>query len=343
MRRRKRLLWALPVAALLIWQRTPIWLAVRQLFLGLLVMLAALPLMRRLEKRFSPGIAASLAMTGLTVGLAAFLTLFLPTLAAQSRQIGAALPGLYRQAEELAKSGEEWLSQNGLTIGEKTRERLLGNGEKLFSSLAAQTAERLSDLAGSLGGWLLAPVLAYYLLRDRRRIADWMLMLLPEGKREMTVRIVREMCRESAGYLRGQLLISAVVGGCTGLGLLLCGVRAWFLLGALMGVLELIPYVGPFLGGAAILLFAVPGGTRQMLWALGVVLLVQQVEGGMLSPQLMSETTRLHPIAVLLCVTAGGAAAGIGGVLFAIPAVLCARAALRVVQRKRLEERFEKT
>ena len=74
-----------------------------------------------------------------------------------------------------------------------------------------------------------------------------------------------------------------------------------------------------------------------------VVMLVQQLEGGMLSPQLMSETTRLHPIVVLLCVMAGGAAGGVAGVLLAIPAVLCVRAALRVIQLKRLEEQFEET
>ena len=151
------------------------------------------------------------------------------------------------------------------------------------------------------------------------------------------------MRREAGGYLRGQLLVSLAVGGFTGLGLLLCGVPSWLLLGFLMGLLELIPYVGPFLGGVLVALFAWPGGWSRMLWSLGVVVLVQQLEGGMLSPQLMSETTRLHPIVVLLCVMAGGAAGGIAGVLLAIPAVLCLRAALRVIQLKRLEEQFEET
>ena len=190
---------------------------------------------------------------------------------------------------------------------------------------------------------MLAPGFAFSLLRDRRRVADWLLSLLPPGRREMTVRIVREMGRESVGYLRGQLLVSLAVGGFTGLGLLLCGMPSWLLLGLLMGILELIPYVGPFLGGVLVALFAWPEGWSRMLWSLGVVVLVQQLEGGMLSPQLMSETTRLHPIVVLLCVMAGGAAGGVAGVLLAIPAVLCVRAALRVIQLKRLEEQFEET
>ena len=339
----KRWAWCIPLGVLVLWQWTLFFNMIRQLFLGLLVMLAALPLMCRLEKRLSSNWAATLAMAGLSAGLLLFLLVLIPSLAGQARQIGSALPELYRQVGELLRRGEEWLSQNGVAVDQRMRESLLEKGESLLSGAAGSLTKRLNGIAGGIGRWMLAPVFAFYLLRDRRRIADWLLSLLPPGRREMTVRIVREMGRESVGYLRGQLLVSLAVGGFTGLGLLLCGVPSWLLLGLLMGILELIPYVGPFLGGVLVALFAWPGGWSRMLWSLGVVVLVQQLEGGMLSPQLMSETTRLHPIVVLLCVMAGGAAGGIAGVLLAIPAVLCVRAALRVIQLKRLEEQFEET
>ena len=329
--------------ALILWQWTLFSSMIRQLFLGLLVMLAALPLMRRLERRLPSSWAATLAMAGLSAGLGLFFLVLIPPLAGQARQIGTALPGLYRQIGDLFRQGEEWLSRNGVALDQQMQETLLEKGELLLSDAAGSLTKRLNGVAGGIGRWMLAPVFAFYLLRDRRRIADWLLSLLPLNRREMTVRIVREMGRESVGYLRGQLLVSLAVGGFTGLGLLLCGVPSWLLLGFLMGLLELIPYVGPFLGGVLVALFAWPGGWSRMLWSLGVVVLVQQLEGGMLSPQLMSETTRLHPIVVLLCVMAGGAAGGIAGVLLAIPAVLCLRAALRVIQLKRLEEQFEET
>ena len=339
----KRWAWCIPLGVLVLWQWTLFFNMIRQLFLGLLVMLAALPLMFRLEKRLSSNWAATLAMAGLSAGLLLFLLVLIPPLAGQARQIGSALPELYRQVGELLRRGEEWLSQNGVAVDQRMRESLLEKGENLLSGAAGSLTKRLNGIAGGIGRWMLAPVFAFYLLRDRRRIADWLLSLLPPGRREMTVRIVREMGRESVGYLRGQLLVSLAVGGFTGLGLLLCGVPSWLLLGLLMGILELIPYVGPFLGGILVALFAWSGGWSRMLWSLGVVVLVQQLEGGMLSPQLMSETTRLHPIVVLLCVMAGGAAGGIAGVLLAIPAVLCVRAALRVIQLKRLEEQFVET
>ena len=85
-------------------------------------------------------------------------------------------------------------------------------------------------------------------------------------------------------------------------------------------------------------MFALPGGTARTLWTLGTVVGVQQLEGMVLSPRLMSAATRLHPLAVVLCTVIGGAAAGFSGVLLAVPLLLCARAVLRVVSLRRFDQ-----
>lgn len=327
----KRLLWVLPLAGLVLWQRALVWQTASQLLLGMLVSLAALPLMKLFEKRLSPGLAASCSMTSLSVALIGLLLLLVPPMVVQFRQIVGMLPGLYAQANEQVQRLQEWLSQNGVTVDEGMKSSLLGKGEQLLSGAAMGVAGWLQNLMGSLGKWALAPLFAFYFLRDRHLIGDWLLSLMPVGKRRLTVTILKEMRRESAGYIRGQLMVSGVVGGLTAVGLLLCGVPGWLLLGAAMGLLELIPYLGPFLGGVLVFLFSWQGGWSRLLWAMGVVILVQQLEGGMISPQLMSDATRLHPVAVVLCVMIGGRAAGVAGILLAVPLMLCARAALRVI------------
>lgn len=188
----------------------------------------------------------------------------------------------------------------------------------------------MQQKAGGMGRWMLAPVLGFYFLKDRRMIGEWLLLLVPMEKRSMSVRLLREVRRETLGFLRGQLMVSLAVGVLTAAGLLLCGIPSWLLLGVVMGVMELIPYVGPFIGGAVVVLFSLQAGSGRMLWALAVVLVVQQLEGSWLSPHMMSDATRMHPITVLLCVMAGGATGGIGGILFAVPIYLCLRAAFRV-------------
>lgn len=322
---------ALTALAAVIWARELLWQAVVQLFFGMLVALAALPIMKLMEKKLSSGVAASLSMMSLSLALIAALLLLVPPVVEQFKQLAAMLPALLASLEQWMREGQAWLAQNGFPVDEGMKASLLGKGEQLLSGAAPAVMSWAQGMMGSVSKWMLAPVFAFYFLRDRRRIGTWLLMLVPIGKRGLTVKMLREMRRETIGYLRGQLMVSAAVGGLTALGLMLCGVPAWLPLGMIMGVLELIPYVGPFLGGVIVALFALQGGLARTLWALGVVILVQQLEGGMLSPQLMSDATQLHPIAVLLCIMLGGAAGGMAGILLSVPLLLCLRAGLRVV------------
>ena len=328
---------ALICLAAAIWARALLWSVLTQLFAGMLVALAALPMMRLAEKRLSPSLSASVAMTSLSVGLIAALVLIVPLFAEQARQLAAFLPTLYAEAEALLARVQEWLTSNGVELNAQSA--VLEKGKGLLGEALPRAAERMSGIASSVGKVMLAPLFAFYFLRDRRQIGAWLLLCVPEGWRDTSVKALREMRRESSGFLRGQLMVSGAVALLTAVGLLFCGVPAWLLLGLTMGVLELIPYVGPILGGALVVVFALPSGLSRAVWALVVVVVVQQLEGGMLSPSLMSGATRLHPVVVVLCLMIGGSFGGMLGILFAVPLVLCLRAAARVVTLRLQEER----
>ncbi|NLV58140.1 MAG: AI-2E family transporter [Clostridiales bacterium] len=314
-----------------VWARALLWQAVLQLFFGMLTAMAALPVMRFLEKRLPPSLSASLSMLTISVTFLGALILLVPFVLEQARQLMGMLPLFYGQIIHWMQRGEIWLAENGVQFGDGLKASLLAKGQTLLGDVLPATMARAGNLLDGLGKLLLAPAFAFYFLRDRKRIGSWLLLTLPVSIREVAVRILREIRRELAGFLRGQLMISAAVSILTSLGLLLVGLPNWVLLGMVMGILELIPYLGPFFGGILVVLFALQGGLAQTLWALGVVIVVQQLEGSMLSPKLMSDATRLHPVLVLLAVMVGGLAGGVMGILIALPAVLCARAALRII------------
>ncbi len=312
--------------ALLWWARAVLWKALVQLFFGMLFAAAALPLMRRLEKRLPPSLSASAALIAVGTALVGAVLLLAPLMGEQLWQLAGALPSLLARVEGWRQAATQWLAENGIALS--IASPLTAQAQGWLADVLPKLAGRVGTALSGLSRLLLAPVFAFYFLRDRREISQWLLLLCPVGWRTTVLRALREMRRELQGFLRGQLLVSGAVGGFTALGLLLCGVPAWLLLGLLMGVLELIPYVGPFIGGALAVLFALPGGMGRTLWALGVVVLVQQAEGSLISPQLMSGATRLHPIWVLLCVLVGGSLGGVWGILAAVPALLCLRAAV---------------
>lgn len=325
--RRRLFLWgaALGTAFLL---RGVILAMARQLLAAALLMLLARPMCHQLEKRLNGGLAALLSLLTLGAGAGALVLAVLPPVVRQVQQVGAMLPALAENAASALQEGVAWLDARGIDLA-PLREGLLNKATTLAGRVVSRAASAAKEVAGGVSQVLLSPLLAFYLLRDRKRIASGLTLLLPVSCRSRGVRAAREMRREAAAYLRGQLLISLAVGGLTALALALLGIPGWLLLGLLMGVMELIPYIGPVIGGAPAVLLALQAGWGHALWTAAALVAVQELEGAVLSPRMVGDATALHPMAVLLLVSAGGMIAGTAGMLLVIPAVVSLRGALR--------------
>lgn len=311
--------------------RRVLWELLVQLTAAGLLMAMALPLARLLEKRTRPGSAAALSLAALGMGAAALLLLLLPPLVRQFGQLSDALPTLLSWGGEQLSRFQSMLAKRGIDL-QPMQDRFLAQLQESAASVVALAADKLRVTIGAVSRLFLAPLFAYYLLRDRRRLSAALTLAFPVPVRARAVRAAREMRRETVGFLRGQLMLSGFVGVLTAAGLLLVGTPGWLVLGLLMGVLELVPYIGPFIAGVPAVLFALQRGLGQALWTLGVIVAVQQVEGTFLSPRLLSGATRLHPLAVLLAISAGGLMGGTWGMLLALPVVVSVRGAIRGMQ-----------
>ena len=263
---------------------------------GVLTLLS-LPLCKVLEKRLPSGAAAAIALLTLLGAVLGMLWGLIPPLLRQSAQLMSRLPALLDSLRELLTRWSAALEARGIPLGDSQ--------------------------------WLLAPLLSFYFLRDRKRLCLLLSLVLPVKYRARGIRAAREMRRESALYLRGQLILSLFVAAMTALALLLTRTPGALLLGLFMGVMELIPYIGPFIAGVPAVLLALQSGWTAALWTLLAICLVQQVEANLLSPRLLSGATRLHPLAVLLAIAFGGMAGGVVGMMAALPLVVCVRGAVR--------------
>lgn len=299
-----------------------------QLLAAALMATAALPLSRRLERRLSPGAAAALALAALLVMAALVILLLFPPLTAQLRALGESLPQLTENLHAAVNRLVALLEGKGVNLT-ALRDGLLNRLTESAGKLVTRAMGLLTTLISSLSKVLLAPLMSFYLLRDRRRIASWLTLLLPVKHRARGVRAAREMKRETAAFLRGQLILSAAVGSMTAAALALLRVPGWLLLGVLMGVLELVPYIGPVIAGVPAVLLALQAGWMRALWTLAALLVIQEAEGAVLSPRLVGDATALHPLAVLLLISAGGMLGGALGMVTVIPAVVSLRGALR--------------
>jgi predicted PurR-regulated permease PerM len=199
-------------------------------------------------------------------------------------------------------------------VTEKLREQLVGS------------AERLTELGSSVLEvvliFVLAPLLALYLLIDLPDLQRDVLNLIPESHRGEVADVASKVGRTVGGFFRGQLLVATTVGVMSTLGFLLIDLKFALVIGAIAGFTNLIPLVGPFIGGGlGVIVGTITDNFSTGLKAALVALIVQQIDNHIISPNIMKRTVQLHPVTVMLSLLAGGTLAGFWGVLLGVPAV----------------------
>ncbi|HLM67707.1 MAG TPA: AI-2E family transporter [Longimicrobium sp.] len=167
----------------------------------------------------------------------------------------------------------------------------------------------------------LTPILTYYLLRDWPNITARLGEMVPVKRRPAVLAFAREYDRLLSGFLRGNVTSSAVVGFLTFLGLFLLGFPYAVLLGIMAAVFNIIPYVGLILTLIPALVIALftPDPVVGLGKALGVFVVVQLLDGAVLSPNIVGESVNLHPVWVILALSVFGFFFGFVGLLLAVP------------------------
>ena len=303
-----------------------LWFGVRlKALLGMLLWAGViayllLPLARKWGALLPPAAAAAASLGTALLAGGALAWLLVPGFIDQGKELVAQLPGMMAWLRERLAALDDWCqSQLGFTL--KLSSRLLGEG--LAQTLAGYLrAIPMPDTQG-IANALLVPLFAYYLLKDRERIRQGALYLIPGCWRGDVTRIMERVHRGLTGYLRGQLWVALFVGLLTGVGLYVAQVPYALILGLTMMLCNVIPYFGPFLGAAPIAVVAAAAG--RLVGALAAVIVVQQLENIVISPRVMGNSLKMNPLVVMVSVLAGGMLWGVGGMLFALPAVIIAR------------------
>lgn len=193
-------------------------------------------------------------------------------------------------------------------------------GSSLGAGVVSGVLSGVGLAAQVLACGVLTLALAFFLLKDRALLVAALRRASPAGQRERVLAVVGTGYAAMSGFMRGTTIIAGIDAGFIALGLTLLGVPHALGLGALVFVGAYVPYAGAFLSGltAVVVAFA-DGGPGEALWAFGIVLGVQALEGAILQPAVQSRTVRLHPAVVLLTISAGASLGGLLGTLLAVP------------------------
>ena len=173
---------------------------------------------------------------------------------------------------------------------------------------------------------VLGPVMAFYLLVDLPRLRRGAMALVPPARRNEIRGLMDRIGQAVGGFFRGQLLVALFVGVASSIGLWAIGLPFWLLVGMVAGVFNLVPLVGPFIGGGlAVIIALISGEPLKAVWAALVLLAVQQIDNHLISPNVMGRTVQLHPVVVMLALLVGASFAGLFGMLVIVPLVAVAK------------------
>lgn len=281
------------------------------------------PLVNRLENRHVHRLLGScLSYLILIAVLTAIGFLVIPIIRTQAVALAEEVPVI---VDQISESTQDLADRFNITIEMP--------GFDTVSDWFSQTEnqQRLSDVASGVFDvaatvveaillFLLAPVLAFYMLVDAPSTRKVARSLVPEDLRDEAVHVAGLVSRALGGFVRGQLLVALIVGILTSFALWIIGLPLWLIIGAIAGLLNLVPFVGPTSGGIlAVSVSLVLGDWKMAFWAAVAMVIVQQIDNHLISPVILRATVKLHPVIIILALLVGGSLAGLLGVLVAVP------------------------
>lgn len=289
------------------------------------------PLVRLLEARGVDRAGAILTVYAAGIVITGFfLFLFIPALFNETKAFENILP-VYGNIWMAVQDYTSRLYDRAL-LPPEIRQILLEMAGSVRSGLYDRVrsfAESLLGIVSLLPSFLLAPFLAYYMIKDYEHFKKRLLAMLPPELRNGLVHFLRDAGLIFSKFLRGHLLVSAVVGFLTGLGAALIGLQFFLLIGIFTALADLIPVFGPFIAAFPVVGLALAENRMKGILMLLIFLAVQQLEGCILVPRLLGSRMGLHPLAVVLVLLIGGYFFGALGLIFAVPATSLLRLGLR--------------
>lgn len=257
------------------------------------------------------------------------LVIAVPPIASQLTNLIERLPQLEESFTTWLQSLQDYLSSRGITLD------LVGQVANLGEWLASQAASIVPgllnvgvDVVSAIVDFVIIVIASLYMLVDGSRIFRFLLRLAP-GDAKTAEAYLRGLQSAFSHYVKGQLLLGAAVGLASGLGVWILGWRVvgiWpegaryaLLFGVWAAITELIPYVGPWLGGALPFFLALFHSPVAAIWVFIVYFTIQQLEGHFLVPNIMGVNLGVHPLVVMFAVLAGAQMGGVLGMLAVLP------------------------
>lgn len=259
------------------------------------------------------------------VGVGVFIYMGTPLLIKQVREFIEQLPTTLHTFEGWFERFRDHQDQMPVGIQKGIESGIL-QFEKLIERWTSKT---VSDIGDGISSFMkistivmLVPFIVFYMLKDYEGFHDRMMRIFPKKQRRKLDQLLREINIGLGNYVSGQLLVSLIVGILVTIGYLIIGFPYPLVFGMISMIFNIVPYLGPFLGALPAMVIGITVSWKMALLTGLVNMIVQTIEGNLISPFVVGRSTQLHPLSIIIAILIGGEIAGIGGLILAVPVLV---------------------
>jgi len=298
-------------------------------FLAFILAYLLNPLIVALERHKISRRRAILIIVGLIIVVTiTIIFIILPTLYNELSKLAVILPNAIQLFTERVDGLREQFKATGLPSRVAlVLDQHLGQGEVIVANRLNLFLANLPKVLSTVTLYILSPVITIYFLSDWKGLGTRFFRIIPQRWRMEWRRLWQDINHVIRQFIRGDLVVAVIVGILIGIGVKLVGMEYALLIGLICGIFDLIPYFGPVIGAVPAVLLALTKSPGMAFKVALIILIVQQLEGNIISPKLMGDSVGLHPLWVIFALLAGGELAGFWGMLLAVPVA----AVIRVV------------
>jgi predicted PurR-regulated permease PerM len=192
-------------------------------------------------------------------------------------------------------------------------------GTIILEDISAKVISGLISISEKLISFAVVPVVTYYFLSDSKMVINRFYKLVPIKNRNITKKIIYDADKLLGKYILSQIILSLIIAVFTFIILTILNIKFAIWLSLLNGILNIIPYFGPIFGMIPIIFIALLDSPTTGIWAGISMIVIQQIEGNILSPKITGDSINMHPIYIIILLLIGEAIGGFVGMILAVP------------------------
>ncbi len=292
-------------------------------FIGFVIAWLFSPLVKKMENKGLPKIAGtSIVYLGIIVFLFLFIRLFIPIIYDQINELINIIPGVIDTLNDFINRIVSALGSSGVdltTIEDNIILYLQDISSGLAGAISNSAISIVSTVFSGIISFVFSLIIGFYMLIDFDSIQKKFISFVPVKYKKETVTVLTDMGHEVRKVVNGILLIATMVFICDTVGFAIVGLEAALLIGLFCGITDLIPFVGPYIGGGLAVIVGYTQGPVVGTGVLIIAIVVQLLENYVLQPVVMGKATNLHPVIIIISLLLFGYFFGIVGMILATP------------------------